>query len=262
MLHVVRLAHDPFAEVARLSRNDRRWLCLWTCLALSGHATVALAVFRMRNDPAEARAVAEEPVDLAFPEPPEPPELPLPRTPDSTEEAKATRVRAPSPAAATPNDSSAASEILTRPEDPTEPVNFTDVSLTGSATTARGGATSGSGSSTQASPGKATRANLGGEPRPQEPDQSRRASVAGGPHWSCPFPSEADEEGLNAASTTLSIVVDSRGTAERVTVLSDPGHGFGAAARRCARDKRYIPAQGSDGRGVRDTLVVRVRFVR
>jgi len=262
MLHAVRFAHDPFAEVARLSRTDRRWIGLFTCLALSGHAAVALVVSRLQNHPAEPRAIAAQPVDLAFSEPPEPPEPPRLQISDPTEEAKAMRVSAPSRAPATPNDSSVANEILTQPENAAEPLNFTDVSVTGSATAARGGVTSRFGSSAHASPGSATGANPGGEPRPKEPDHSRRAAVAGGPDWRCPFPSEAEEEGMNVASTTLSIVVDPRGTAERVTVLSDPGHGFGAAARRCARGKRYVPARGSDGRVVRDTLVVIVRFVR
>lgn len=99
-------------------------------------------------------------------------------------------------------------------------------------------------------------------PRAPAPDLSRAASPAGA-DWSCShlFPTDVDAPD----SATVRILVDVRadGSAAGVTVLSDPGHGFGPAARRCALGQRFQPAHAADGQPVagRTTPFV-VRFRR
>jgi hypothetical protein len=47
-----------------------------------------------------------------------------------------------------------------------------------------------------------------------------------------------------------------------VAVVSDPGHGFGAAAQLCARQKRFLPALDRAGTPIVASVVVNVRFMR
>jgi protein TonB len=62
--------------------------------------------------------------------------------------------------------------------------------------------------------------------------------------------------------TTLRVELSGQGAVNRVAILHDPGHGFGAAARRCAFGKRYNPALDQKGRPIPAALVINVRFVR
>jgi len=53
------------------------------------------------------------------------------------------------------------------------------------------------------------------------------------------------------------------GTPEKVTVLSDPGHGFGRAATRCAMLQHFDAALDHDGNAIPGlTKSLRVRFER
>jgi protein TonB len=94
------------------------------------------------------------------------------------------------------------------------------------------------------------------------PDRSRRATLTGSASWSCPFPQQADLEGINHATSLLSVTVDAAGRASSVSILRDPGHGFGAAARACALRRRYNAALDRSGHPVATTLVLNVRFDR
>jgi len=84
----------------------------------------------------------------------------------------------------------------------------------------------------------------------------------GGFAWACPFPPAADAAGIDLAVVQLKIRVSGRGTLGEVDVLADPGHGFGAAARRCAAGQRFVPALDRNGAPVPGEIVVRVRFTR
>jgi protein TonB len=99
------------------------------------------------------------------------------------------------------------------------------------------------------------------KPRRRKKDMSRPASVIGG-SWGCPFPPQADLNQIDRAAVTLSITVGTDGRAKSASVVSDPGYGFGAQARRCAMSKRYKPALNRDGKKITKTIVVRVRFTR
>jgi protein TonB len=94
------------------------------------------------------------------------------------------------------------------------------------------------------------------------PDRSRRATLSGSASWNCPFPQQADLEGVNHATSLLSVVVDASGRASSVSILRDPGHGFGPAARACALRRRYNAALDQAGSPVATTLVLNVRFDR
>jgi biopolymer transport protein ExbD len=81
--------------------------------------------------------------------------------------------------------------------------------------------------------------------------------------WDCPFPADADRAKIDSAAVILQATVSENGVAETVWVLSDPGHGFGAAARACALDQHFKPARDANGKPFRTTTKpFRVRFER
>ncbi|WP_437308877.1 energy transducer TonB [Sorangium sp. So ce388] len=63
--------------------------------------------------------------------------------------------------------------------------------------------------------------------------------------WACSFPEEAKD--IKSAVTVISVYIGADGSPLSVRVLSDPGHGFGQAAARCAMTKRFRPAQDEHG---------------
>jgi protein TonB len=81
--------------------------------------------------------------------------------------------------------------------------------------------------------------------------------------WACPWPREADAEQINDETVVIQVVVGVTGRAESVTVLSDPGHGFGQAAIACALRTRFTPGRDRDGRAIRaSSPPILVRFTR
>lgn len=143
-----------------------------------------------------------------------------------------------------------------------EPVDFTGsafvvgggASFSGGVTTGTGGrgtpahgnvATDGTGDGAAVAPGAA---------RPVSLDQAA---------WSCPWPAEADAEQVNEQTVVLRVAVRADGRADRVDVLSDPGFGFGAAARLCALRTRFEPARDPVGRAIVNlSPPIRVHFLR
>ncbi len=81
--------------------------------------------------------------------------------------------------------------------------------------------------------------------------------------WDCAWPAEAEHEDILEQLVPIRVVVTESGVVERVDVLSDPGYGFGAAARRCARSARFSAARDASGRLIRaQSAPIHVRFVR
>jgi protein TonB len=162
-----------------------------------------------------------------------------------------------------------AGAVLTAPEKPDEPANFDGI-ISGTGETFAGGNTSINGTSDTAV--RAKPAASGGVPNgtgtaPVGPavavDRSRTAGVSGSKDWNCPFPPEADSEQIDQAFPTIQVSVRADGTPEHVTVLSDPGHGFGRAATRCAMQQHFDSALDRDGKPVPGlTKSLRVRFER
>lgn len=91
-------------------------------------------------------------------------------------------------------------------------------------------------------------------------DHSRAPQLAGGMEWDCPFPPEAEVEQINQAVVSLKVQVAPDGKVRDVTVLSDPGYGFGREARRCAQRKRWAPGLDDQGQPTGATAHIKVRF--
>jgi protein TonB len=104
-----------------------------------------------------------------------------------------------------------------------------------------------------------------GDVAPPKPkvNRSRPPGLVGSTSWSCPFPAEADIQQINRATATIIVTLSAGGQPTSVRVLSDPGYGFGEAARRCALSRRYEPALDPDGNAVQSTTPpIIVRFKR
>src|SRR5262249_35098422 len=99
-------------------------------------------------------------------------------------------------------------------------------------------------------------------PPPPGPDLSRSVGLAGSASWNCPFPPEADAEQIDQAVVGVQITVRPDGSASSATVVSDPGHGFGRAAKACALARRYQPALDRTGTPIVGSNLVNVRFSR
>jgi len=92
-------------------------------------------------------------------------------------------------------------------------------------------------------------------------DRSKPAQPIGG-DWDCKslFPASAH---VDTATVIIVARVSEDGAAAAITVVSDPGQGFGAAARACALRQKYAPAEDHEGRRVTgNTTPFRVRFTR
>jgi len=84
----------------------------------------------------------------------------------------------------------------------------------------------------------------------------------GGDGWRCPFPPEADDDGVDAARVVLRVAVAADGHVVRVDVLRDPGDGFGRAAWRCALGRRWAAGRDPSGAPIAAEATVSVRFER
>jgi protein TonB len=93
-------------------------------------------------------------------------------------------------------------------------------------------------------------------------DRSRRAGLADSARWDCPFPSEAENEGIERAKAVLRVEIDALGQPQKVIVTDDPGHGFGREARRCAMRRRWMSKLDRTGSPAADAVTVVVNFER
>jgi protein TonB len=269
---------DPLDAVLELGRNASRVASYAVLCALLFHTAF---VVRAEVIPLEmmnwSRMVGREVHYRLFEvyeiELQKPPEAPIPPPPpvEEKEEAKPppppVAVKQVAPAAAPA--AAKAGAVLTAQPDPDAPANFDDI-ISGTGETFAGGETSLNGTSDKAVRGKP--AASGGVPggtgvAPTGPavavDRSRPAGISGSKDWNCPFPPEADSEQVDQAFPTIQVSVRSDGTPEHITVLSDPGHGFGRAAIRCAMMQRYETALDRDGNPIAGlTKSLRVRFER
>jgi protein TonB len=92
-------------------------------------------------------------------------------------------------------------------------------------------------------------------------DQAKTARPIGS-DWDCKalFPGTATSD---SATVIIATRVRADGTPESVSVIADPGQGFGPAARACAMRQRYDAARDREGRLVTgSTAPFRVRFTR
>jgi periplasmic protein TonB len=213
-------------------------------------------------------------VDVSEPPPPPPPvataepepEPEAPPPPPSPTPVPPTDRLPPPPAAAQ------AGKVLTQEPDPNEPVDLTgDGFVSGTGDRFAGGVTASSGTATtavrdlRAQPDGVGKALPGPvATAPTGPDLSRAASNMGGSYWNdCEFPAEADIEGIDSAVVQMSVTVGPDGRAKSVTILRDPGNGFGRTARSCAFRKAYSAGLDRAGKPITmSTAPFTVRFTR
>lgn len=278
---------DPFAAVLGFGSNAvRTGLVVGFAIATLSHGAFGgralLSPYQMRHWAEAARGeihdylwatydvdMVKAKTDVAKPEPPKEEEKPDPAQP--TPQAA---LNAP-PAGAPPPPPAAAGKVLTANADPNEPVDLTgNTFVQGEAEQYMGGVTAASG--TASSPTYNPHAAPGGRPggtgtgpvssapvQQQGPDRSKPPGISGGSWSSCDFPPEADQDQVDYAVVVIVVTVRADGSAMSVKVTSDPGHGFGRAARMCALSKRYTPATDRDGApAVGTTPPIHVTFTR
>jgi protein TonB len=207
-------------------------------------------------------------IETEKPKPPPPPEPPPP------EEEKAKPIEPPimkDVPPPPPPEAAQAGKVLTAEPDPNAPVDFTgDGFVSGNGESYVGGITQAGGKGTHPIYNPNARAtgvpNGAGAPAPTVevgPDRSRAAGRAGSDEWRCDFPPEADAEQIDEAYVTLQVVVGADGKAKKVTVLKDPGHGFGRMAYQCAQRESYNAAYDHAGNAIEaETKPIRVHFQR
>lgn len=208
----------------------------------------------------------------ASPEPPKPKPKPKP-SPRQRPTAVARAEPAPSPepraeplkkaAPAAPEAAAASAAVVAKPQ---AVVDFSDTLVLGNATRPVGGRSAASGTSQHVVHSRFARAGgmrggTGAAPGSAR-DLSRAPGLAGGATWDCPFPREADYEGIRQAVVLLNVSVAASGQVAAVRVLKDPGSGFGREARRCAFSKRWVGGLDPSGRPVARAVSVSVRFQR
>jgi len=208
---------------------------------------------RIHDEIARERAVDLSPPPRPLAPPPEPPAAPpAPAVVRAPRPARApTRAVAPSPPAQ-------AGKLTAVTADP---VDLTGASfVVGGAATFPGGVTAAPGKGSQ--PGTAPSAARGDAQQGRGPSRARAVSLDQAA-WSCPWPAEADAEQVNERTVVLRVRVQPDGRAQTVDVLSDPGFGFGAAARACALATRFEPARNPDGQPIAAlSAPIRVHFYR
>jgi protein TonB len=201
----------------------------------------------------------------AVPSPAPPPKVMTPRAPESPPEPL--RARVERAVAAVADRAAEAAKALTRDDDPPDAVAI----ASGDSDTPLSGMVAGAGKGTTATfnPRAALEDKPGAgnaTPRPAASislDRSRRASVIPTFAECTNFPSEAYVADVRNAVVVVTVRVRPNGTAEAVRVVSDPGHGFGEAARECAFRSRYVPARDRAGNAITaETAPINVRFTQ
>lgn len=263
-LVLIRTRHDVLPERLALLRAGRRFPIVMSALAAAVHVALAFSLSRApRPTPS---AAAPEPIELVVPEPTAPPPPPPPPPEPAPSDPVSPSTKAAAPAAAPPP--AAAAQALTQTAPPEQPVDFSDELVIGTTAAYQGGTTAAGHARPSQGPAVArpAAASSGTGSTPSRAagaeDRSRAAAVVGGLDWRCPFPEEADAAGVDRALAKIRVDLDATGRVRDVSVLADPGNGFGRAAQRCARGKRFVPALDRDGRAVATRVVVGVRFVR
>jgi protein TonB len=201
-------------------------------------------------------------IDTAPPPPPPPPVEPPPPEPEPEKPPPAAAPPPQAPPSEPPPPAPAPAEagkVLTADPDPDAPVDLTgDGFVTGNGEF-RGGITSSSGTAktavrdVKAQPGGVP-AGTGTAPAPvvkaPEKDLSQSAAPIGTSWSDCGFPAEAQLDGVEYGIVKLVVTVNPDGRAKSVTILSDPGSGFGNHARQCAMRRTFKPALDRSGQAV------------
>jgi protein TonB len=143
------------------------------------------------------------------------------------------------------------------------PIDFTGTAfVVGNSAAYAGGTTMPSGTSRTPVAGAVAPGGTGDGTSPAVRSLARPVSLTQGA-WSCQWPSEADAQQINEQTVVLRVTVRPDGRAERADVVSDPGFGFGQAARTCALATHFEPARDAAGQVTAATSPpIRVHFFR
>jgi periplasmic protein TonB len=198
------------------------------------------------------------------PPPPEPePQKPEPPPPPRAAPIKLPRAAAPAPAKEEAAPAAAEAAKLVVQEPAPQVLDFGETFVQGQAATAAGGWSANGGTAKQAvRNGNARADGVEGGKGTLAADYSREPNLAEGGRWDCPFPEEADSEGLDQALVTLQVRIAADGDVDQVAVVKDPGFGFGREARRCALRKRWQAGRDRSGQPITASRLLNVRFQR
>jgi protein TonB len=260
---------DPICALVDASRRDRLWLVLAVLVAVGLHAAIVHGMSRALQTGRATGATKPAEPTLVIDIDPAPVVLSKPQDVAPAAAAPRPTMGPGSPTAAPARPVAAAGVVLTRQPDPNETLDLTgDGTVIGSAASYAGGRTSEEALTAPAVPARAPSAaaptaSALSPPQSDRPeDRSQKPSLAGGSEWSCPFPAEADSDRIDSAVVTIRVAVDAAGNARQVNVLSEPGHGFGREAQRCALAKHWKAGLDADGDPIEKTVIIHVRFER
>ena len=277
------LAGSPLDRAPTPTRTSP-WMLAFAALAHAAGGAVLVSMPPIERTAVAARAEVTHmvEVDLAPPAPepeppapepepePEPPPPPRPRIkrapppapvepppppPPVEQEVPDESTAEPAPeAAATP-------EVLTRAPDVATPTPVAPVVSGKSAGAMVGGQSAASGTAQRAvRTGQARVSGVEGARGTAPVNRARPPRLVGGASWDCPWPEEGDMVDEDEPTVTLRVRVTASGQVRQVTVVKDPGYGFGREARRCAMRKRWQPGLDPNGQPAELVALVAVRF--
>ena len=202
--------------------------------------------------------------------PPEEPPPPPPPPPIPEQVAAAPPPKIDDPYKDSPPPAAAkAAAVQTAKDDSQEPLSFPGAMTNGDGNAGYGAQSgNGTGDKPVTTPGAKATGTPGGTgtgtaPQAAAPDRSKPPTLVGSTSWNCPFPPEADAEGRDSATATIVVTVRPDGSPQNVSIVADPGSGFGRAARACALTRRYQAGLDRDGKATTaSTPPIRVRFSR
>lgn len=256
---------DPIAHIFESMRRERRVglsaglagaLLLHGAGAVHGYsALLDLSAFAAAVRSAVVDDVrATYAVEVNKPPPPPPPPEPEPEKPQPPQ------VRAPTvpqAQAEKPPAPAQAAKVLTADPDPNEPLDLTDQGfVSGNGERFAGGVTSATGTSKtavrdlNAKPGGVVGGKGAAPPPPPPKEDLSRPAAPAVRAWDCGFPAEADVEQIDFMRVSIVVTVGIDGRAQSVTVLKDPGYGFGNQARQCALRKSYNVGLNAEGKPI------------
>lgn len=204
--------------------------------------------------------------------PPEPPPEPEPPPPAPAPVAKAAKPVDDDPYKDVATPPAQATKVLTAAPKEDEPLDLTDKGFVSGEGNAVGGQQSGDGKGDKVT--MARKASLTGveghhgtapapmAPPPPTEDKSRSVQLSGGSTRNCPFPPEADADQVDQAVATIQVTVRPDGSVLSANIVSDPGHGFGRAARFCMLGRHFQPALDRSGSPIVGSTPVNVSFTR
>ena len=251
------------------SPERRRRLLIAALATLGAHASLWVWAQRAeRSTDSPAQSTANVDAELSYDiEPAQPPPSPAaePKTQDPEKSATLPKLRTTSRShtAVKPPPAAQAGAVIAQEPSSGAPADLTgETFIIGTANAYAGGVTASTGANTAAVRTREVDASSPSVTHAAGPDHSSKLALEE-QTWSCPWPREAEAEQIDEQTVVIRVIVGAAGHAESVTIVSDPGHGFGQAAATCALRTRFTPARDRDGKPARtQSPPIRVRFTR